>query len=394
MGFKEPWTMDHGLWTITMEQVNITIIGAGVIGLSIAQELSRSHDKILLIERHNSFGQETSSRNSEVIHTGIYYKKDSLKATTCVKGNRLLYELCTTQNIPHRKTGKLIVATNQKEIESLKKLLENAKFNGVEDLLFLEPKDINRLEPNIEAKAAIYSPQSGIIDTHSLMKYLELAARTNGVDIAYNVTVLGIDHKNMSYKISVKDSDGESLLFTSKIIINCAGLEADTIAKMAGIDITQSRYNLSYCKGEYFRVAPKKASQITKLIYPVPKGRTEGLGIHATPDLSGGLRLGPDHEYIDRNKANYNLNPAKKGAFLESVKGFLPFLEEGDLSPDTAGIRARLYKEDEPERDFVIKEESENNLPGFINLIGIESPGLTSALAIARLVRNMVKDIS
>ncbi|MCK4464025.1 MAG: NAD(P)/FAD-dependent oxidoreductase, partial [Candidatus Omnitrophica bacterium] len=336
----------------------------------------------------------TSSRNSEVIHAGIYYKKGSLKATTCIEGNRLLYELCATQNIPYKKTGKLIVATSQKEVESLKKLLENAKFNGVEGLLFLEPKDINRFEPSIEAKAAIYSPQSGIIDSHSLMKYLELTAKKNGVDFAYNVTVLGIEQENSSYKIRVKDSDNESFLFKSEIVINCAGLKSDIIAQMAGIDIIKNGYNLSYCKGEYFRIAPKLATKISKLIYPVPKQPSEGLGIHATPDLNGGFRLGPDHEYIDRDKAGYSVNPAKKAVFFDSVKSFLPFLEENDLSPDTAGIRPRLYKEDEPDRDFIIKEESKNGLPGFINLIGIESPGLTSTLAIASIVKDIVKDIS
>ena len=373
-----------------MERVNITIIGAGIIGLSIAQELSKSYDKILLVERHDSFGQETSSRNSEVIHAGIYYKKGSLKATTCVEGNRLLYELCSTQNIPYKKTGKLIVATNQKEVTSLKKLLENAKLNGVEGLLFLEPLDIKRFEPNIEAKAAIYSPQSGIIDTHSLMKYLELTAKTKGIDITYNVTVLGIERENTSYKIRVKDSDNESFSFQSNFLINCAGLEADTIAEMAGIALIKNRYNLSYCKGEYFRIAPKLAAKISRLIYPVPRQPSEGLGIHATPDLGGGFRLGPDHEYIDRFKADYSVNPAKKAVFFDSVKTFLPFLEENDLSGDTAGIRPRLYKEGEPDRDFIIKEESENGLPGFINLIGIESPGLTSALSIAKLVRSFI----
>lgn len=382
--------MDYGLWTITVEQLNITIIGAGVIGLSIAQELSKSYDKTLLIERHNSFGQETSSRNSEVIHAGIYYKKGSLKAATCVEGSRLLYELCSTQNIPYKKTGKLIVATNRKEVISLKKLLENAKLNGVGGLLFLEPKDIKRFEPSIEAKAAIYSPQSGIIDTHSLMKYLELTAKTNGLDIAYNVTVLGIDRKNSSYKIMVRDSDNENFSFESKILINCAGLEADIIAQMAGIDIIKNRYALIYCKGEYFRIAPKKAAKISRLIYPVPKKPSEGLGIHATPDLSGGFRLGPDCEYIDRNKADYSVNPAKKAVFFDLVKTFLPFLEENGLSADTSGIRPRLYKEGEPERDFIINEESKNGLPGFINLIGIESPGLTSALSIARLVKHLL----
>ena len=225
-----------------MENVNITIIGCGVIGLAIAKELSESNNKILLLERHDSFGQETSSRNSEVIHAGIYYKKGSLKATTSVEGNRLLYELCKSQNIPHKKIGKLIVATNTKEIVPLENLLTRGKENGVEGLTSLEPKDIKKLEPNIKAIRALYSPETGIIDSHALMKYLALTAKNQGVDIVYNVTVLGIDKEKGLYKIRVQDSDKESFFFESKIVINCAGLESDTIAKMAGIDIEKNKY--------------------------------------------------------------------------------------------------------------------------------------------------------
>lgn len=373
-----------------MEKINITIIGAGVVGLSVAAELSKSNDNVLLVERHGSFGRETSSRNSEVIHAGIYYEKDSLKAKTCVQGNRLLYKLCAANNIPHKKLGKLIVATNKKEEAPLEKLIKKGEGNGVGGLKLLKSKEIKSLGPSIKAAAAIYSPESGIIDTHSLMKHLEFAAKKNGADIAYIVTVLGIERKKGCYKINVRDSDRKEYVFESGIVINCAGLESDTIAGMLGIALSENGYNLTYCKGEYFRVADKKASQIKMLVYPVPRHHSEGLGIHATPDLGGGLRLGPDHEYIERNKADYGQNPYKKRGFYESVKGFLPFLEEGDLTPDTVGIRPRLYKEGDPERDFVIKEESGNGFPGFINLIGIESPGLTSALSIAKIVKNIV----
>jgi len=377
-----------------MEQVDIVVIGAGVIGLSIAAKLSDKKRSVYVIERHHSFGQETSSRNSEVIHAGIYYPKGSLKARTCVEGNKLLYEICSKNNIPHKRTGKLIVAVSDRETEYLNDLFKKGRDNGVEDLEIIENSEIKKLEPNIKAKAALKSPSTGIIDSHSLMEYFIDIMKENSAEVVYNSNVEDIRKTSAGYQVLIKDADTEEFSFNTRILINSAGLESDTIAQKIGIDIKKQAYDLKYCKGQYFRMGnSNKAKLVNRLIYPVPKTKSAGLGVHATVDLAGGLRLGPDDEYIKRNEINYDVDIKDKNSFLNSTKTFLPFLESDDLIPDTAGIRPKLQGEKEDFRDFVIKEESNLGFPGFVNLIGIESPGLTAAPSIAKYVEGLLKDI-
>jgi len=369
-----------------MHKLNITIIGAGVIGLAIARELSQSSKDVFIIEKNNSFGQEISSRNSEVIHAGIYYPEGSLKAKTCVEGRHLLYEYCAKNNIGHKKTGKLIVAVKDDEIKNLEELLTNGRKNGVEDLKLLSGNEVKNIEPNIRAKGAIYSPSTGILDSHSLMKKLAAEAKSNNAEIAYNTEVIGIDKVSEGYKVSVEDKSEEGFSFLSRIVINSAGLDADKIAAAAGLK--NKKYQLKYCKGDYFRVHNNKAKFINKLIYPVPTENKVSLGIHATLDLAGGLRLGPDEEYVER--LNYDIDYKKQKAFYNSVAGFLPFINPKDLNPDTSGIRPKLQGRGEDFKDFIIKDEINNGFPGFINLIGIESPGLTSCLSIAKRVKALI----
>lgn len=278
-----------------------------------------------MLERHESFGQETSSRNSEVIHAGIYYPKDSLKARTCVEGKRLIYDICLKHNIPHGKLGKLIVATNTSETSLLEALFENAKANGAEGLQLLPETKISKLEPNIKAEAAIYSKTTGIVDSHSLMKYYALKAQQNKASIAYKTLVTGIKKTKSGYEVTVTDSSNEKFSFLTEILINCAGLESDTIAAMAGIDIDKQGYRLKYCKGQYFNVSSKKSKFINRLIYPLPKSEATGLGIHATPNLTGTVRLGPDDEYIGRENVDYSVDENAKSKFYDSVIKFLPF---------------------------------------------------------------------
>lgn len=370
-----------------MEKIDITIVGAGVIGLAIARELSSNNKDIFIIEKNSSFGQETSSRNSEVIHAGIYYPKNSLKAKTCLEGKGLVYEFCQKNNIAHKKLGKLIVAIYDNEIKDLENLFRRGRENGIEDLRLLSQEEIKKLEPAIEAKRALYSPSTGIIDSHSLMEKLLLHFRNQKGEIAYNTELMGIDKADNGFILTVQDKSEESFKFFTHILINSAGLNSDKVARMVGL--LKNEYNLNYCKGDYFRAASKKAKFINHLVYSVPKEHGTGLGIHATLDLTGQLRLGPDDEYVD--KIDYKIDEGKKKIFYENVRQFLPFIELDDLSPDTSGIRPKLQGPKDDFRDFIIKDETDNGFTGFVNLIGIESPGLTSALSIAKIVKEMVK---
>lgn len=368
---------------------DIAVIGAGVVGLAVSSKLVSPGREVFLIERHDSFGRETSSRNSEVIHAGIYYPADSLKRKTCVEGNRLLYEYCAQNRIPHRKTGKLIVAASEDEVPDLKALLEKGIGNGVAGLEMLSKKDIGGMEPEVRAAAAIFSPETGIIDTHSLMKDLERKFKGGGGTLSYNTDVRSIEKTKGGYKVTVNDADGSLTVLQARVLVNCAGLDSGRIAAMTGLDIPE--YRIRPCKGDYFRLNPSKAKLIGRLVYPVPKKKGAGLGIHATPDLGGGVRLGPDEEYV--YNIDYKVDVSKSNDFYESVKTFLPFITPDDLSPDTSGIRPKLQGPGEDFRDFVIREESDRGYPGLVDLIGIESPGLTACLSIACIVKKILDTI-
>lgn len=370
-----------------MERADITIVGAGIVGLAVARELSGGHKNIFVIERHDSFGQETSSRSSEVIHAGIYYPKNSLKAKTCVEGNRLIYEFSATHKIPHKRIGKLIVALDDSEMKELEALYKMGVDNGVRDLKLIFKDEMRKLEPRIRAEAAIYSPSTGIVDSHDLMKSLASEFKASGGEIAYDTELKGVDKTKDGFELAVKGQGSEEFRFSTRILVNSAGLDSSNVARMAGIG--KGEYRLKYCKGDYFRVSNKKAKMIRRLVYPVPKKDRGGLGIHATLDLGGGLRLGPDDEYVER--IDYNVDERKKSVFFNSAVKFLPFIELADLAPDISGIRPKLQGPSEDFKDYIIKEEAESGLDGFINLIGIESPGLTSALSIAKMVKAMIR---
>jgi L-2-hydroxyglutarate oxidase LhgO len=370
-----------------MERVDITIIGAGIIGLSLAYRLSRDFKSIIVIEENPTFGQETSSRNSEVIHTGLYYEPDSLKAKLCIKGRELLYTFCDEHNIKYEKCAKLVVAFNSKGETRIQQIYENAIASGVKDLRFLEKVEVKKLEPDIFCGKAFLCPQSGIIDSHGLMDFLYKNAKAAGVTFSFSTKAIGIDKDNGEYIITVEEPAKESFKFESNIVINAAGLFSDKIAEMAGIDTERAGYNLHYCKGQYFRVNNPKKFSIKRLVYP--PATQISLGIHITPDLGSGLRLGPDANYVD--KINYDVNDNDKYIFYNEVRKFLPSLEADNLIPDTAGIRPKLQGPDDGFKDFIIREESDKGLERFINCIGIESPGLTATLAIAEYVENIIK---
>ncbi|AFM39477.1 putative dehydrogenase [Desulfosporosinus acidiphilus SJ4] len=373
-----------------MEQVDIVVIGAGVVGLAIAAELSKQFvdRSFVLLERHNKFGQETSSRNSEVIHAGIYYPTGSLKANLCVAGNQRLYRFCQEWNIPHQRIGKLIIARNGQEIPVLASLLKQGQKNGVNDLELLTKDEISKLEPHIQAVAAVLSPSTGIIDSHQLMLRLEWLALEQGAMIAYQHDVLGIDPKGNSYEVTYRNPAGRLEAIRCQWLINCAGLHSDLIASYLGIDIDKSGYRLYPCKGEYFSVSNSKAGLVSHLIYPPPLKELKGLGIHATKSLDGRLRFGPNAIYTET--LNYDVDETHGQEFYDAVTTYMSFLDSEDFLPDMAGIRPKIQAPGDPFRDFIVCHEAERGLEGVINLIGIESPGLTSSLTLAEMVKNMI----
>ncbi len=364
----------------------IIIIGAGVVGLAIAYELSKYHKNIAVIEKWHHFGEETSSRNSEVIHAGIYYPKDSLKAKLCVEGNESIYNFADKYSIPYKKCGKLIVASSNNEFDTLELIFNNANQIGARNLKILNQKETNKYESNINATASILSPSSGIIDSHSLMQTLEALSINNQVDFIYNYEVSNI-HYNNNWKIKVKQNE-EEFEIESEILINSAGLSSDKIAEMVGININEKKYNLHYAKGHYFKLSSKYDNYVKKLIYPVPPKNTTGLGIHVTLDLGGALKLGPDVHYLDENKIDYSFQDGLKQKFHTAVSSYLKNINIDDINQDYTGIRPKLQQKGEPQRDFIIQKEE--NYKDLINLIGIESPGLTCSLEIGNYVRNLI----
>lgn len=368
-----------------MHKTDVTIIGAGVIGLAISVRVCEDFQNIVVIEKNLKFGQESSSRNSEVIHSGIYYPQNSLKSKTCIQGRNLLYQYCRKNNIPFKKLGKLIVAEDKEEEQRLWSIYKNGIEVGIKNLKILERKDIKKIEPHIEAELGIFSPDTGILDSHQFMKSLYNEAKLRGVIFSFSSEVVGIQKRSTGYLITIKDADGKNFSFLSKIVINSAGLFSDRIAQMLGIN----DYKIYYCKGQYFRIRNPAKYNINHLIYPPP---TEiSLGIHITPDIAGGIRLGPDAFYV--RKIDYSVNENDRERFYYSVKKFLPELNIEDIIPDTAGIRPKLQKENGPFKDFVIRDEADKGFPGFIDLIGIESPGLTASLSIAEEMGNILRQL-
>jgi L-2-hydroxyglutarate oxidase LhgO len=369
-----------------MERVGGIIIGAGVVGLAVAMEIAHRLSDVVIIERHESFGKETSSRNSEVIHAGIYYPTGSLKAQLCVTGSRLLYEFCNNHNISNLKTGKLIVAIENEDRATIASLYNQGRENGLVDLILVEGKKVKNYEPDLSVSNALFSPSTGILDTHALMKCLQTCAEEKGVLCAYGCHVKGIEKSPAGYIVEIQDADDKPLTLITDMLINSAGLSSDAVASMVGIDVDRAGYRIHYSKGEYFRINGKPPWFMKHLIYP-PPGKAS-LGIHTVIDLQGQLKLGPNVFYVD--EISYDVEPSHRQEFFRATKPFLRFLNELDLSPDMAGIRPKLQKPGDTFRDFIICEEAGRGFPGFINLIGIESPGLTACLAIARYVTNLL----
>ena len=373
-----------------MSDFDVAIIGGGVIGLACAAKLAARGRSVALLERHARPGQDTSSRNSGVIHAGLYYPTGTLKALTCVEGRELLYGRCRRLGVNHRKTGKLLVATAPDEEPKLAAIYARALANGAGDLTPIDQKEIQRLEPNVSAISGLWSPESGIVDVHELMYSYQKEALDHGAQLVFQTEVEGIDRAPHGFELSTRTTNGgaagERARVSCTTVVNSAGLFADRIAERAGLDIDALHYRYHWCKGDYFVLAPELRGLVSHLIYPAPVHA--GLGIHITFDLGGKMTLGPDTEYV--SELSYRVDPDKRGIFAEAARRYLPGLRDYQLSPDYAGIRPKLQGPKDEFRDFVIEDAAPHGLPGLINLLGIESPGVTASEAIAERAATLV----
>ena len=367
-----------------MDKVDCIVIGAGVVGLAVARALALTGREVMVLEAANAIGTGTSSRNSEVIHAGIYYPPGSLKARLCVQGKQLLYNYCALRGIGHHRCGKLIVATHESQVAQLQGIIAKAAVNGVHDLVLLSREQAQAIEPQLECVAAIYSPSTGIVDSHALMLSLQGDTENAGGFVVLNTAVA---HLNIAQTaIEVIASDGTSL--AANTVINAAGLHAPLVAsRIQGFDAKHVPQTY-WAKGNYFTLTGK--SPFSRLIYPVPEAA--GLGVHLTIDLGGQAKFGPDVQWVD-SPDDLLVDPSRGNAFYAEVRKYWPGLKDNTLQAGYAGIRPKLQGPGVPAGDFVIQGEAVHGVPGLVNLFGIESPGLTSSLAISEYVSQLLLKI-
>jgi L-2-hydroxyglutarate oxidase LhgO len=358
-----------------MDGVDCVIVGAGVIGIAAARALARAGHEVVVIERERGFGSGTSSRNSEVIHAGLYYPPGSLKARLCVEGRDRLYAFCAARGVPHRRCGKLIVAADEAQSRQLGAIAATAAANGVDDLELLDAVAIRALEPEVAGVAALLSPATGIVDSHAFMAAMIGEAEAHGALFAYRTEVERIERAGQSWLIFVAGADGPVL--SSRMLVNAAGLDAARLAGLVeGLPATKVP-PLFYAKGNYFALEGR--APFRRLVYPVPE--PGGLGVHATIDLGGQVRFGPDVEWC--GGVDYGVDETRSAAFYAAIRRYWPGLRDGSLRPDFSGVRPKLSGPGEAAADFMISGPADHGLAGLVNLFGIESPGLTASLAIA-----------
>jgi len=366
--------------------VDVVVVGAGVVGLACAAELAGRGRSVIVLERGPGIGQETTSRNSEVVHAGIYYPADSLKARLCVEGRRLLYERCERLGIPHRKLGKWIVASTPEEIPTLESIHARGVANGVEGLRFAEAAEVRAAEPWVRVAAAVLSPETGIVDAHALCLSLLAEAEAHDALLLLRHDVKALERRGEGFAVEVSGADGEHARLRCAAVVNAAGLWSDALLALAGVDVDARGLRLHPCKGDYFALQPSAPIRVSRLVYPMPV--QAGLGVHATLDLGGRIRFGPDTEYVAEPR--YDVDAGKARAFAEAIAHYLPGIRAEWLTPDYAGVRPKLAGPGEGFRDFVVEEAGALGLPGLVSCVGIESPGLTAAPAIARRVADLL----
>jgi L-2-hydroxyglutarate oxidase LhgO len=358
-----------------MESVDAIVVGAGVVGLAVARELALAGHEVVILEAEDAIGTHTSSRNSEVIHAGIYYPQGSLKARACVAGKALLYEYCVDHGIPHRRSGKLIVATSEGQENELLSIQQKAHANGVTDVVWLTRQQAAALEPEVSCVAALYSPSTGIIDSHALMLGYLGDAEARGAMLALKTPIEKVEVERGGFALHTAEMD-----VACRILVNSAGLRAPTVARrIEGFPQERVPREL-YAKGNYYSLSGR--APFHHLVYPVPE--PGGLGVHVTLDLAGQARFGPDVEWIER--IDYAVDPGRAARFYAAIRRYWPGLPDGALLPGYAGIRPKTAGPGEPAPDFEVQGPRAHGVPGLVHLFGIESPGLTASLALAGLV--------
>jgi L-2-hydroxyglutarate oxidase LhgO len=359
-----------------VEKLDAVVIGAGVVGLAVARALAMRGREVVILEAEDAIGTHTSSRNSEVIHAGIYYPRGSLKARACVQGRHMLYEYCVEHGVPHRRSGKLIVATDDAQLGELESIQKRAHANGVTDVVWMTRAQALALEPELACVAALYSASTGIIDSHALMLAYLGDAEAHGAMLALRSPLEKVFVRNGFFELHVAGSDP----IATRLLVNSAGLRAPSVARrIEGFPESCIPREL-YAKGNYYSLA--RRSPFSRLVYPVPE--PGGLGVHVTLDLAGQARFGPDVEWVEN--IAYDVDPRRAERFYAAIRRYWPGLPEGALAPGYAGIRPKTAGPGEPAPDFQVQGPAVHGIPGLVHLFGIESPGLTASLALADAV--------
>jgi L-2-hydroxyglutarate oxidase LhgO len=364
-----------------MDNVDTVVIGAGVVGLAVARALALAGREVLILEAADNFGTETSSRNSEVIHAGIYYPFGSLKARLCVSGRALLYDFCEEYGVPYRRCGKLIVATSESQVAQLEKIRKVAQANGVRLELFSRAQAL-ALEPQLACEGALHSPATGIVDSHSYMLALLGQAENRGAVLVTESRVTSLELDNEGILIGINN---EAPLLRAKTVINSAGLYAPHVARLVSDFPAEHIPTPYFCKGNYFTLSGR--SPFERLVYPVPE--PGGLGVHLTLDLAGRARFGPDVQWVEQ--CEYQVDPERAQRFYAAIRAYWPDLADGALQPAYAGIRPKINSPKEAAADFRIDGPQRHGVPGIVNLFGIESPGLTASLSLATHVAELIR---
>ncbi len=367
--------------------IDCLVIGAGVVGLATARALALAGREVIIAEREDGIGTQTSARNSEVIHAGIYYPPGSLKAQVCVAGRQALYDYAASHGVPHARCGKLIVATSEGQNEALKGIEARAIASGVHDLRWLDQNEAHALEPEVTCTRALLSPSTGILDSHSFMLALQGDLEAQGGSLAFNTPIDALQQIEGGFRVTFGGADGAS--YSVRSIVNSAGHGAPKLLAMLDGFPAEHIPKQDYAKGNYFSLLGRQP--FSRLVYPIPEAA--GLGIHATIDLAGRARFGPDVEWVNSDQ-DLEVDPRRADVFYAAIRTYWPGLADGALVPDYAGIRPKLHSRGEPMPDFRIDGPERHGVAGLVNLLGIESPGLTSSLAIADIVAERLSAVA